>query len=370
VDNLKADEASEKMRNAMQDSGLTDSRFLARLLHTGVVLVNERAGLAFASPLACAILGATDEAELRHRWTDVAAQLAITGSHEQSRDGFIRFGRADIVTTAGTTPIRFELHALSHDGRIEQVLLLRERGRLLPSDRALLLAIEAETSRHALSGLVHGAKGPLNNFNLTLALLATSIERAGSGPIAPEARARWTRYLDVLRTETMRLTASLDEMNALATPSPREHETIDVGALLHDVVRVLHHDAAMREIDLEVDVPEAPVLVRGDRGLVRLALLAFTITILDHTVADGRFVCRVAATRGDGAATTISIAASHGVLQADLVDGLFRLACTAESEHAAAVTARMIIEAQGGNVAIANGASGPVGFRLQIPAAD
>jgi signal transduction histidine kinase len=353
----------------LHDSGLTDSRLLARLLQASVLVLDTHRGIGFASPGACELLGTASEAELRSRWTDIAAQLGVASWPPHLPDGAAYNARADLVTARGPRAIRFEVHNVERGHGTQRIILLRERDQLLPSDRALLLASEAQATRHALTGLVHAAKGPLNNFTLTLALLASGIERNGEGPLAASSRERWQRYLEVLRNETVRLAASLDEIHSLALPAPASRESIDIVAMLRDVARVLHHDAALREIDLEADAPATAVTVVGDPRLVKLALLVFTICVLDLTPAQARVTWRVTPPDARERMAVLAITTSQGSLPADLVTSLFRLTCTAESPYSAAIAGRLIVEAQGGDVSIQSDAPRKHGFVLRIPLA-
>jgi len=353
----------------LHDSGLMDSRLLAQLLQASVLVVDTHCGIGFASPGACELLGTASEAELRTRWADIAAQLGMASWPAQLRVGAAYHARANLVTPRGPRAIRFEVHNVERGRGTQRIVLLRERDKLLPSDRALLLASEAQATRHALTGLVHAAKGPLNNFTLTLALLASGIERNGEAPVATSLRERWLRYLDVLRNETARLAASLDEIHSLALPAPSARESIDIAAMLRDIARVLHHDATLREIDLEADAPTTAVNVVGDPRLVRLALLVFTISVLDLTPAQSRVTWRVAPSAAQQRMAALAITTSQGSLPQDLVASLFRVTCTAESPYSAAIAGRLIVEAQGGEVSIESDAPGRHGFVLRVPLA-
>jgi signal transduction histidine kinase len=350
----------------LHDSGLTDSRLLARLLQASVLVLDAR-GIVFASPGACELLGAASEAQLRSRWEDIAAQLGVAGWPDRLPEGAAHHGRADLATPHGPRAIRFEVHNVARAPGTQRIVLLRERDRLLPSDRALLLASEAQATRHALTGLVHAAKGPLNNFTLTLALLASTIERNGQAAVAAALRDRWLRYVDVLRNETARLAANLEEIHSLAVPTPASRESIDIAAMLRDVARVLHHDAALRAIELDADVPATPMLVVGDPRLVRLALLVFTISVLDLAPAQARVTWRAAMPAPDEHVTSLTVTTSHGTLPGELVASLFRITGTAESPYSAAIAGRLIVEAQGGDASVAN--DGGCGFVLRIPVA-
>ena len=350
--------------SVLQDSGLPDSRLLARLLQAGTLVLDDRDNPCFASAGACELLGVADEPQLRERWSDIGAQLHLAQWPRVLPDGDAYHGRADLSTPAGMRAVRFEMHGMADAGCMHRVVLVRDRAHLMASDRALLLASEAQANRHVLTGLVHGAKGPLNNFNLTLALLAGGIARGD--PSTPELFARRSRYVEVLQNEAARLAAHIDEIHALTLRHEASHEAIDVAAMSLDCARVLRHGATMREVGLELDVPDRPVVAMGDPQLVRLALLSFAISVLELTSPGGRVGWRVVP--GDGArAPAVALTTSQPALPKALARGVFRLSCTAESDYSAAIAARLIVEAQGGDVIVHDGASGAPGILLHIP---
>ena len=235
-------------RSVLQDSGLPDSRLLARLLQAGTLVLDENDALTFASAGACQLFGVDDEAALRDRWSDLREQLRVERWPHTLPDGDAYHGRADLLTPAGPRAIRFEMHGMADAGSMHRAVLVRDRARVLATDRALLLASEAQANRHVLTGLVHAAKGPLNNFNLTLALLSTGVARGDVLAATPEAAARRTRYIDVLQKEAARLASCIDEIHALTVRHEPSHEPIDLAATSADCARVLRHGATMREV--------------------------------------------------------------------------------------------------------------------------
>jgi signal transduction histidine kinase len=352
--------------SALQESFPGESRLFAKLLQAGTLVLDDGDGLRFASAGASELFGVADEAALREHWSDVCAQLRIGQWPRALSDGDAYYGRADVTTPAGPRAIRFEMHAMSDAGRVLRAVLVRDRAHLLPGDGALLFASEAVANRHVLIGLVHAAKGPLNNFNLTLALLTGSFAPGAASPPTADMIARRTRYVDVLKHEATRLAGYIDELHALTLAHDGSRETIDLGVLSQDCTRVLRHGATMRDIKLELDVPDGPVTVDGDPHLVRLALLSFAISILDLTSPGGRVGWRVAHAPGSDS-PSVEITTSQPALPPELVAALFRLSCTAESVHSSAIAARLIIEAQGGDVSLQDATRGTPGFLLRMP---
>ncbi|HET9670288.1 MAG TPA: hypothetical protein VFQ93_11820 [Casimicrobiaceae bacterium] len=346
----------------MHDSGPHDHRLLARLLEAGTLVLDEADTLRFASHAACSLLGADNEEQLRRAWAPLSAQLGIPNWPRRLGDGEAFHGRADVVTARGPRSLRYELHVVDATSGY-RALLVRDRAVLSPGDTTLLLASEAEANRHVLTGLVHAAKGPLNNFNLTLSLLARNVARADAGK-TDEATTKRTRYIGVLQTEALRLAACIDEINALTlTPVPAR-EAIDLAALSQQCTRVLRHGATMREVNLDLDVPADPVHTIGDPQLVRLALLSFAINVIDLTASGGRVGWRVSREPDD---VRVRLTTSQPRLPRALVDGLFRLSCTGECAHPGAIAGRVIIEAQAGEVIVHDGRDGHAGLALHFP---
>lgn len=343
----------------LQDSGLQDVRLLARLLQLGTLVLDGNDRPAFANPGACALFGVRDLDALRKRWPSVREELRIAGWPAPVPEGAAYCGRADVTTPEGVRALRFEAHALD-GGRAHRVVLLRDRSRLLPADRALLLASEARANRHVLSGLVHAAKGPLNNFHLTLALVAAGAARADAS--TPEAIARRMRHVDVLQNEVVRLTAYIDEIQALALPHEPARTAIDLAAISRECARVLRHDATIREVRLALDAPTDATMACGDAQRVRLALLSFAICMIELTSRGGRVGWRIART---DAGTSITFDTSEGHLPAAFTGALFRLSCTAESDYSAAIAARLVVEAEGGDVVLHD--DSPATILLRFP---
>ncbi len=352
----------------LQDSGLPDNRLLARLVEAGTLVLDERDTLHFASPGACELFGAKDEAALKLAWAGLAAQLRIAQWPRARDDAHSHYGRADVHTARGPCAIRYEMHAVDDGGSGHRVVLVRDRAQLLPSDRALLLAAHAVANRHVLTGLVHAAKGPLNNFNLTLALVAAAAARADTDNARPDAAARRARYLEVLQNEAVRLAACIDEIHALTLVHDGTRETIDLSALSQDCACVLRHGATMREVALELDLPARTVNAIGDPALVRLALLSFAISLIELTPHGGRVGWQLTQ-EWRGAPPKIAMTTSEPSLPHALASALFRLSCTAESPFCSAIAARLVVEAQGGEVVLRDGSDSAAGILLALPAA-
>lgn len=348
----------------LQDSGLQLCALLARLLNLGVLLLDEAHRCCFASARACDLLGAPDEAALRNDWHVLRAQFDLSNLPVTRGVAPPIQRGVDLSTPAGMRRLRFEVHSVVASPRTFHVVLLRDRNRIDDADRLLLMASEAQASRAALAGLVHEAKGPLNNFHLTLALLAAGLARIETLPGADAATARWRRYLDVLQAEAAQLVDCIHEIDALPRRGLAGRERVDLRGIVRDVVRLLRHEATMREARIELDDLPEPAWVVGDAHGLRLALLGFTTCAID--VAE-RGVVRVRVATA-GAEISVRIGVTTASLPPALTTELFAVACTSVSVYPAIVAGRMIIEAHGGDVAIECELPGAREFHIRMPA--
>jgi signal transduction histidine kinase len=90
---------------------------------------------------------------------------------------------------------------------------------------------------------------------LTVTLLISTIARMESSTVSEPTLTRWRHYLDVLKSETTRLSDCLNDIHALTERG--------------DAIRVLRHEATMRETAIELDVPPEPAWVTGDPHQLR-----------------------------------------------------------------------------------------------------
>jgi len=329
------DEASQ-----MQDSGLALSRLLAEFLHTGVLLVDEAGICSFANALACELLDAADEAAARAQWSKLRAQIDVRATHAAP---VLR--TLDLATGRGVRRLRVEAHALRDTS--DYAVLLRDRAAIGEADVLPMLATRAQSRRAVLAGLVHGASGPLNNFNLTLAILDAGIEPSAGIPRAADASARLRRHLGVLRSEAAALGKRLDELRALSDRRPHDPVRFDVAASVQDVARWLRHEAVVREAAIHADA-SSPVWIAADRDAMTLAIVALASRLLD-ACGPGSVLRLSAVSVQREQHCIVRIDVEPASVSAAFADELF--AVRPMTRDPAPATARVIVEAHGGTLA-------------------
>jgi signal transduction histidine kinase len=323
----------------MQDSGLTLCRLLADLLELGVVHIDAAGVCRFASERACELLDARDEASAGARWSAL---------RERGDDGTPHAAPARyacvLPTANGMRRLRVETHSLP-DGR-GYAVLLRDRAAIGPTDRLPMLATRAQADRAVLSGLVHAASGPLNNFNLTLAVLDAGIAAFDAYPDAAAACARLRRHLGVLRMEATSLVSTLDALRALSEGRPSEPARIDLAESIHDVARSLRHEAVVREATIATDA-SSPAWIVADREAITLALVALASRLLEECDAGGVVRLEAASIPGESTCSVRIVTEPAAALESVAAE-LF--AIQPNPLDPAPATARTIIESHGGTL--------------------
>jgi nitrogen-specific signal transduction histidine kinase len=333
---------------------------VARLSGRGVVVLDSSQRCVHADPRACELLGAADVSEACFRWEALRRALDVDSRSDIAGPRGPLRRRVDVDQAGERRSLRIELHALD-EGTIALVHDARHYDSL---DRLFLLAGEAQARKPALSGLAHRAKGPLNNFHLTLALLAATLERGDAG--ANEALlARSRRRIEVLQAETQRLVECVDEIGAHAIRPSVERVDVDVDTTVTSVIRILRHEATLRDVVLAFDKAEDDVRVVFDTREFELALVGFVTTVLATTAAGGTL--RIA-TRVADASARISITGAPASMPAGLADAVFGGSPVDALPYCGAVAGRIIVEACEGAVALVSLTSG-WGFDVAVPLA-
>ena len=89
------------------------------------------------------------------------------------------------------------------------------------------------------------------------------------GPAAKDAAAR-EKFLGIMRSQADRMSRLIDDLLSLSRIEMHQHVrptgSVDLSALLREVREGLQTQAKAAELDVVLSLPEAPVIVMGDRG--------------------------------------------------------------------------------------------------------
>jgi signal transduction histidine kinase len=123
-------------------------------------------------------------------------------------------------------------------------------------------------------GVAHEIKNPLNAIVLRLDLLKA---RASSGASEEEL----IPEIDVLSREVRRLDRVVKTFLDFSRPVEVHFEELDLSSLAREVVHLMKPQADGAGVDLQVETPEHPALVRGDADMLKQAILNLMTNALE-----------------------------------------------------------------------------------------
>lgn len=134
-----------------------------------------------------------------------------------------------------------------------------------------------------LSRLAHEIRNPLGSLDIHVQLLEEDL-----GRISPPASPQVTGRLEIIRTELHRLDNIVRQFLSLAGPSSVNLQPVEVGAALERVCRLLEAEAAAREIELSVTIPNAMPQLWADPDQLAQALVNLVINAIQAVERRGR----------------------------------------------------------------------------------
>jgi PAS domain S-box-containing protein len=171
----------------------------------------------------------------------------------------------------------------------------------------------------------------------------------------PPASDKAAHYLRTIAASSRRMAALIDDLLALSRTgrAPLEMRTVQLGALVDEVIVDLRPDVARRRI--EWSVGELPA-VRGDPSLLRVVLQNLLDNAVKYTKLQSKAVVEVGALRLDDGETAIFVrdnGVGFDMRYADRLFGVFQRLHRAEEFEGTGIglaTARRVIHRHGGRI--------------------
>ena len=241
----------------------------------------------------------------------------------------------------------------------------------------------AEDARNAeiasmTRGLAHEIKNPLSTVALNAQLLREEILDSG---IDDAARDRVTRRVDTLAREAARLRDILNDFLRYAGRMQLDRRAVDVRAVAEDLADFFLAQAEQAGVRLRTELPDGPATAEIDPSLVKQAVLNLLLNGLQAMEAlppdaPRTLTLRVApvAAEGRGPAArpprvAVEVEDTGPGLAPEARAQAFEPYFTTKAggNGLGLATARRIVEAHGGSIAVADGAPG-ARFRIELPA--
>jgi signal transduction histidine kinase len=173
-------------------------------------------------------------------------------------------------------------------------------------------ALHAQTMVRCRSAFVHDVKSATQAIYWAIDLLKKTV---ASSPIEGELRVKQEKYLGWCKQELENLQRVVQRVLSETTPEDGEREVLDLSALLMELGKLIGDEAALIEVELQLDLP-ADSHVEGFRNQLRQLFLGLMLDALDAMPDGGKLRITL---KNEGADQRITI--SDNRASAPLIDG-------------------------------------------------
>ncbi|MCZ2155199.1 MAG: hypothetical protein LC114_15075 [Bryobacterales bacterium] len=140
------------------------------------------------------------------------------------------------------------------------------------------------------SGVAHEIKNPLNAMNLHLEILKT---------VAPGSEPAVAKEIEIIASEITRLNRVVNTFLDFTRPVDLKPRNLDFAELVAESGRLFEPQAGSRGIHLDVAHPPEPVFIRGDRDLLKQALVNLMSNAIDAMGEGGHLHLELIRNRDD-----------------------------------------------------------------------
>jgi signal transduction histidine kinase len=263
-----------------------------------------------------------------------------TGRHVEISLDFIHDDRA--VYPQETLGALLTLHDVESVREIESDLELSRR----------LAAIGRLTA-----GVGHEVKNPINAIVVHLELMRNKLG---------DTDHRAMRHLEVIESEIQRLDRVVQTLVDFSRPVELQLKEQDLRRVVSGVLMLASADLETRDVHVESDLPDRPVMARVDSDLLKQALLNVVLNGAQAMAEGGNLKVRLAE---DGRMALLSIHDQGGGIPDDVRDKIFDLYFTTKKDGSGiglAMTYR-IVELHNGSIEVESDATHGTTFILRFP---
>ena len=355
---------------------------LADLLGPGVISLAADGAVRFADPRALDLLGCADGFELERLWAELKSRLEQAGLSWSAAARPAEPAVLDLPVAgapqpgeaAGGTPaalettnrrLAFDLHRDPEGGG---VLLVHDQGLRTALETDLRLTSQMRSLAQISPAVAHDLRAPINAMVFNLEILK---ETLASGRAAdPGSKDKLLRYVSVLREELQRLHQGLETFLAYISPRSDKRETVDLRELAAELASLLVGPARKQQAQVKPELPAEPLVLEGNRYLLRQALLHLALAALAGTPKQGLLHVHLEGAGGQARLRLFATASPESPAEpapssAEPPSG-FDLRVSPAGIHAQLWAARAILAAHGGEVRSATPSGGAGAYEVEL----
>jgi signal transduction histidine kinase len=236
------------------------------------------------------------------------------------------------------------------------------------SQREVLRAEQLAALGQLAAGVAHELRNPLTSMKIL-------VQSAGEGGDPPGLRGH---DLIVLEEEISRLEESIQAFLDFARPPQMEKRVFEIRAILRQVVNLVAPRAEHQGVRIECALPDSPLWIEADVGLVRQVALNLLVNALDAVPRGGEVSVQLATEAAEPAANgtegpqgwvTVRVADSGGGLPPTLGERIFEpFVSTKETGTGLGLSiCKQIVDAHRGTIQAADRPEGGAVFTVRLP---
>lgn len=227
---------------------------------------------------------------------------------------------------------------------------------LAAQEKRLLLA-------RLLARFAHEVRNPLSSLDIHVQLLEEDLAQA-----APQVREKSAGRLEIIHGELHRLENIVKHFLSLAGPSSLDVHPVQAGKLVGHVCDLLRPEAALRDIEIGMNVPDPLPSVTADPAQLTQALVNLIINAIQAVDRNGRVEVS-AALNEPGGVLTLAVQDTGPGVPADRQSAIFEpfYSTKPEGSGLGLWIVQQIITAHGGLVEVSGAPGGGARFALHVP---
>lgn len=304
---------------------------------------------------------------IKKKWPDVEVIVATAFADMDLAIGALQLEASDFITK----PINDEaLHQALRRARqrYRTAKQLRDYTQQQMADQARILHQDKMMSLGRLAAsMVHEINNPLAGILNYLRLMGRILKR---GPLSENDRRKFTRYLDLVETETVRCSQIVSNLLTFSRKSESVFSSVEVRNLIDRCVLLSRHKLELSSIEIQVQIPDSLPEVHGDFNHLQQCLINLILNAVDVMPLGGRVTIGAVHHTGEQVVEVFVEDTGPGIAEEDLPH-LFEPFFTTKNEGYGVglglSTVYGIMEAHHGTVEVTSRPGKGACFRLKFP---
>ena len=253
-------------------------RALARLIDVGVLILTPDRTVDFVNPRARALLECPSADNAAACWRRVRAAIDPVLDRSDVPDKHVQKTVFLGEAPAGQQ-IKLDVHRL-HD-REQQLsgylVIVKDQDALQRVEHSLRLAMQMRHTGQLYEAVAHDLRQPIGAILIHLKVLE---EMGPVGQADPALQAPYQEAIRTIRSEVKELDNSLQLLLRELSPKDTE-EPVPLGDVVHSVARLIKPQVEKAGLNLDLDIADDNLVIRGRRFRIKQAILNLAINALE-----------------------------------------------------------------------------------------